>query len=70
MSNSQSCLELGLVYHFRVNKRKEALGFWVGEASYGKMTKKSMINWGCLISLLGRFKSLPFSLMRVIKNLG
>lgn len=34
MSNPKSWLGLGLIYHFRINKRKDVWGFEAREASF------------------------------------
>ena len=51
-SNPKACLELGFVYHLRLNKGKGALGLSAGEASYEKVTKKSMVNMDCIVRFI------------------
>lgn len=34
------------VYHLGLNKGKGVLGFWVGEAGCGRLTRKNMVNKG------------------------
>lgn len=55
ISNPKECLELGLIYHLRLSKGKGIWDFWEKKASYGKVTRKSLVNKGCL-SFLCRFK--------------
>ena len=55
MSNSKEWLELGLIYHLRLNKGKGFWGFLKEEASYGKVTRKSVVNKGCLIMFVMPF---------------
>lgn len=46
-------LELGLRYHLRLNRRNRVLASGLGEgrkeASFGKVTRESIINKDCLI---------------------
>lgn len=47
MSNPRGWLGFGLIYHLRLNKGKG--GFWAREASYKKVTRKSMTKNGGLV---------------------
>lgn len=37
------------MYLLRINKGKAVRGFWGGEASDGKVTRRSVVNKSCLV---------------------
>lgn len=44
MSNPNGWLEFGFIYHLRIIRGERVLVFWMKEASYGKVTRKSIVN--------------------------
>lgn len=51
MSNSKECLELGFIYHLGLKRRTKGLWLLGGEASDGNVTRRNMVNKGCLLML-------------------
>lgn len=49
MKNPKGCLKLELIYSLRLNKGKGVGGFWVREASYGEVMRKTMVNKGSIM---------------------
>lgn len=51
VSNPKEWLELGLICHLNIKHRKRGLGL-LGEASYGMVTRKSMVDKSCLVKFV------------------
>lgn len=49
------------------NERKGTWGFWVEETSYGRVTRKGMVNKGCIVRLVTKIEVGASPLVRVVE---